>query len=171
MYTVERRLSERLLSGGSNIRISFFLLTTCTAYENAWNKLWPDLKGEKDFNYDPRQENTDFVKSIPEFQKCNEDVETWMACDEEDYGFQMLNDDEIVTSMPEESTPVDDETDEDEDNNSNETSKGPSNANAFSASETAIEWYEQQSECYPTKLLLLKIIRNIAAKNRRCTMV
>ncbi|GFW82603.1 uncharacterized protein TNCV_3491751 [Trichonephila clavipes] len=32
----------------------------------------------------------------------------------------MLNDDEIVTSMQEESDPVDDETDEDEYNNSNE---------------------------------------------------
>ncbi|GFT68905.1 hypothetical protein TNCV_1804371 [Trichonephila clavipes] len=43
----------------------------------------------------------------------------------------MLNDDEIVTSVQEESDPVDDETDEDEDNN--ECSKGPSNAGTFSA--------------------------------------
>ncbi|GFT08708.1 uncharacterized protein TNCV_662631 [Trichonephila clavipes] len=67
-----------------------------------------------------------------------------MACDAEDCGFQMLNDDEIVTSVQEESDPVDDETDEDNDNN-NESSKGPSNADAFSALQTAIEWYEQQS--------------------------
>ncbi|GFV60629.1 hypothetical protein TNCV_45811 [Trichonephila clavipes] len=53
-------------------------------------------------------------------------------------GFQMLNDDEIVTSAQEESDPVDDETDEDEDNN--ESSKGPSNADAFSALETSMEW-------------------------------
>ncbi|GFW15159.1 hypothetical protein TNCV_173061 [Trichonephila clavipes] len=50
----------------------------------------------------------------------------------------MLNNDEIVTSVREESDPVDDETDEDEDNN-NESSKGPSNADAFSALETAME--------------------------------
>ncbi|GFX43021.1 uncharacterized protein TNCV_436371 [Trichonephila clavipes] len=60
--------------------------------------------------------------------------------------FQMLNDDEIVTSMQEEFDPVDDEMDEDEDKN-NENSKGPSNADAFSTLETAMEWYEQQSEC------------------------
>ncbi|GFU89155.1 hypothetical protein TNCV_2896031 [Trichonephila clavipes] len=54
-----------------------------------------------------------------------------MACDAEDYGFQMLNDDKIVTSVQEESNPVDDETDEDK-NNNNESSKGPSNADAFS---------------------------------------
>ncbi|GFW60533.1 uncharacterized protein TNCV_568811 [Trichonephila clavipes] len=72
------------------------------------------------------------VQSTPGFQECDEDVETWVACDAEDCEFQMLNDDEIVTSVQEESNPVDDEVDEDEDNNNNESSKSPSNANAFS---------------------------------------
>ncbi|GFW92941.1 uncharacterized protein TNCV_3495741 [Trichonephila clavipes] len=61
-----------------------------------------------------------------------------MACDAEDCGFQVLNDDEIVTFVHEESDPVDDETDEDEDNN-NESSRSPSNADTFSALETAME--------------------------------
>ncbi|GFT32730.1 uncharacterized protein TNCV_2641391 [Trichonephila clavipes] len=40
----------------------------------------------------------------PGFQECDEkDVETSMACDAEDCGFQMLNDDVIVTSVQEES--------------------------------------------------------------------
>ncbi|PRD22123.1 UNVERIFIED_CONTAM: hypothetical protein NCL1_49955 [Trichonephila clavipes] len=86
-----------------------------------------------------REEITDFVQSIPGFQELDEDVETWMACDAEDCVFQMLNDDEIVTSAQEESDPVDNETDEDKDNNSNESSKGPSNVDAFSALETALE--------------------------------
>ncbi|GFT84509.1 uncharacterized protein TNCV_3672111 [Trichonephila clavipes] len=90
---------------------------------------------------------TDFAQSVPGFQVCDEeDTETWMTCDAEDCGFQMLNNDEIVTSVQEEFYPVDDETDEDEDNN-NESSKGPSNTDAFSALETATEWYKQQSEC------------------------
>ncbi|GFT98750.1 RNase H domain-containing protein [Trichonephila clavipes] len=64
----------------------------------------------------------------------------------------MLNEDEIVTSVQEESDPVDDETDEDEDKN-NISSKGPSNQinspsnAAFSALETAMQWYVKQSEC------------------------
>ncbi|PRD31964.1 UNVERIFIED_CONTAM: Jrkl [Trichonephila clavipes] len=117
--------------------------------KNAWSKLWPNLEGEKDFNDDPREEIIDFVQSIPGFQECDEDdVEIWMARDAEDFGFQMLNYDEIVTSMQEESDPVDGETDEDEDNNEN--SKGPSNADAFSALETAMVWYEQQSMFCPT---------------------
>ncbi|GFU17547.1 uncharacterized protein TNCV_617011 [Trichonephila clavipes] len=89
---------------------------------------------------------TDYFQSIPGFQECNEeDVETWIACDAEDCGFQMLNDDEIAISEQEESDPVDDETDGDEDNNNNESSKGPSKADAFSALQTAMERYEQQS--------------------------
>ncbi|PRD27081.1 UNVERIFIED_CONTAM: hypothetical protein NCL1_36332 [Trichonephila clavipes] len=81
------------------------------------------IKAEKDFNDDHRKEITDFVQSIPGFQECGEKyAETWMACDAEDCGFQMINNEEIVTSVPEESNPVDDETDEDEDNN-NESSK------------------------------------------------
>ncbi|GFW96739.1 DUF4817 domain-containing protein [Trichonephila clavipes] len=67
-------------------------------------------------------------------------VETWMACDAEDCGFQMLNDDEIVTSVQEEADHVGDEADEDGDNNNNESSKSPSNADVFSALETAMEW-------------------------------
>ncbi|GFS97697.1 uncharacterized protein TNCV_2558581 [Trichonephila clavipes] len=94
-----------------------------------------------------------------------------MAGDAEDGGYQMLNDDEIVTSVQKETDPVDDETDEDEDTTNNESSKGPSNTNAFYVQETAMEWYEQQSECYPIQLLLLLRIGDLAAKKQRCTMV
>ncbi|GFV54329.1 uncharacterized protein TNCV_4366041 [Trichonephila clavipes] len=107
------------------------------------------------------------LNTIPRFQESDEEnVETWMACDAEHCGFQMLNDDEILTSVQEESDPVDDETDEDKDSNNNESSKGASDADAFSALETAMEWHE----CCPTQLLLLKRIRDLAAK-KRCTMV
>ncbi|GFV89671.1 hypothetical protein TNCV_1576441 [Trichonephila clavipes] len=54
-----------------------------------------------------REKITDFVESISGFQECDAEV-----C-----GFQMLNNDEIVTSVQEESDSDDDETDEDEDNN------------------------------------------------------
>ncbi|GFU17207.1 transposable element Tc1 transposase [Trichonephila clavipes] len=72
-----------------------------------------------------------------------EDVETWMAYDAEDCGFQMLNDNETVTSVQEQSDPVDDETDEDQGSNNNKSSKGPSNADAFSVLETAMEWQKR----------------------------
>ncbi|GFX63530.1 uncharacterized protein TNCV_105371 [Trichonephila clavipes] len=59
---------------------------------------------------------TPIYSSSQRFQECDEDVETWRACDAEDCGFQMLNDDGIVTSVQEESDPVDFETDEDVNN-------------------------------------------------------
>ncbi|GFV05107.1 hypothetical protein TNCV_223211 [Trichonephila clavipes] len=62
-----------------------------------------------------------------------------MACDAENYSFQMLNDDEIGISLQEESHPVDDETDEGEDSDNNESSKSSSNDDAFSALETAMK--------------------------------
>ncbi|GFW22644.1 uncharacterized protein TNCV_2764561 [Trichonephila clavipes] len=75
----------------------------------------------------------------------------------------MASNSEIVTSVQEETDPIDDETDEDEDNN--ESSKGgPSDVDAFPAFEEAMKWYEQQTECCPTQLLLLKRIRDLAAK-------
>ncbi|GFX79890.1 hypothetical protein TNCV_557891 [Trichonephila clavipes] len=74
----------------------------------------------------------------------------------------MLNDDEIVTSVQEESGLMDDEMDEDENNNDDESSQGLSNAEAFSALQTAMEWYKQQSECCPTQLVLLKRIRYLS---------
>ncbi|GFX11578.1 uncharacterized protein TNCV_5141531 [Trichonephila clavipes] len=67
----------------------------------------------------------------PGFQEYNEDIETRMACDAEDCGFQMLNDNYSVNSVQEESDPIDE--------GNNESSKGPSKAEAFSALETAME--------------------------------
>ncbi|GFV07736.1 uncharacterized protein TNCV_4942381 [Trichonephila clavipes] len=117
----------------------FFWPTTCTVYEYVFEKCNADLGGEKNFNDDHREEFTDVVQSIPGFQDCDEeDVETWMACDAEDCGFQMLNDDEIVTSVQEEFDPVVYDTYKGKDNN-NESSKGPSNADTFSALGTAME--------------------------------
>ncbi|GFW20060.1 hypothetical protein TNCV_867661 [Trichonephila clavipes] len=44
------------------------------------------------------------ILGVPECAE--EDGETWMTCDAEDCGFQMLNDDEIMTSVQEESIQV-----------------------------------------------------------------
>ncbi|GFU87228.1 uncharacterized protein TNCV_738051 [Trichonephila clavipes] len=109
-FTVERRLSERLLSG------AFFV----------------NLEGEKDFSDDHREEITEFVQSIPGFQECDEDAE--------DCGFQMLNHDEIATSVQEISHLVDDETHEAEDNNDNKSNKGPSNAESNNQSAVLVNY-------------------------------
>ncbi|GFX51834.1 hypothetical protein TNCV_5015361 [Trichonephila clavipes] len=84
-YTVERRLSERLLSGASNIRTSFFVFVSPLHVLNT---------------------NT-FPNSAMLNSEAKNDGKT-----QEDCGLQMLNDDEIVISVQEESDSVEDETDE-----------------------------------------------------------
>ncbi|GFU04221.1 hypothetical protein TNCV_863491 [Trichonephila clavipes] len=97
--------------------------------QGGFEKRLPNLEGKKYFNDDHREENTDFVQSIPGFQECDEGVETpgWHAMPK------------TVTSVQEQSYPVNDKTNEDEDNNNNESGKAPSNANALSVLETAME--------------------------------
>ncbi|GFV03716.1 uncharacterized protein TNCV_1876641 [Trichonephila clavipes] len=121
--------------------------TSCLWNNNAWPYWTSDtqklLESEDTIRMDCQEGDTNFFQSIPGFQECDEeDVETWMACDTEDCGFQMLNDDKIVTSVQEESNHVDDETDEDEDNTTNVARVHE----MHSALETAMEWYEKQSE-------------------------
>ncbi|GFU59564.1 hypothetical protein TNCV_3185371 [Trichonephila clavipes] len=96
-----------------------------------------------------------------------------MACDAEDCGFQMLNDDEIVTSVHEESDPVDDKMDEDEDNNSNESRKVPSNADAFSTVRFHVlhEWHSViRTIAYPNGVLsqLIQINDVLLYMDQRC---
>ncbi|GFX15215.1 uncharacterized protein TNCV_2709201 [Trichonephila clavipes] len=94
-----------------------------------------------------------------------------MAYDAEDCRFQMLKDDEIVTSVQEESSPLDDETDEDQDN-SNESSEDPSNANAFSALEV---WFHilhgsQSGFGYPNNRIFERCPVPIDSDKRRSTV-
>ncbi|GFV72840.1 uncharacterized protein TNCV_1325511 [Trichonephila clavipes] len=75
----------------------------------------PSREREKDFKDDRREENTNIVQSIPDFQECNEeDVEIWMAWMHKIVDFKLLNDDEILSSLQEESNHVDDEVDKDQ---------------------------------------------------------
>ncbi|GFS55883.1 hypothetical protein TNCV_2924631 [Trichonephila clavipes] len=114
--------------------------------ENAWNKLWPDLEGEKEFNDNHREEITEFVQSTLGFQECDEE--------------------KTVTSVQEESDSVVDETDEDEDNNNNGSIKSPSNADAFSALETAVEWYELNQSTLPYSTTVVQENHTLPVKNK-----
>ncbi|GFS55442.1 hypothetical protein TNCV_1627151 [Trichonephila clavipes] len=78
----------------------------------------------------------------------------------------MLKDDEIVTSLQEESDPVDDETDEDEDNNNNESIKSPSNADAFSAVRFHILHGSQSVFGYPNNRVSERIRINVVLQYR-----
>lgn len=138
--------------------------------KNSWNKLWPpSVESEQETVEEiPRADLPEFVElfnSIPGFTDCNEkDAIDWINNDANDPGYQILDDDEIVSSLmiPGEENDNDDSS-SDEDSG---TCKKPSNAEAFAALETGLEWYEQQEESCPTQLLLLKRLRDLAATKR-----
>ncbi|GFV10770.1 hypothetical protein TNCV_1756081 [Trichonephila clavipes] len=77
----------------------------------------------------------------------------------------------LWTVCVEESYLVDDKTDEDEDNNHNESSKGPSNADAFSALETAMKGYEQQSECCPINFCCSSVSETLQRNEVACISI
>ncbi|XP_060865412.1 uncharacterized protein LOC132941393 [Metopolophium dirhodum] len=95
------------------------------------------------------------------FNDCNyDDAVYWLTTDVNDLGYQILVSDEIISSLQNE---VSDDSSSDESMN---TSKGPTSAEAFAAFETGLEWFQKQSECCPTQLLLLIRLRDLAVEKR-----
>ncbi|GFV53210.1 hypothetical protein TNCV_1065691 [Trichonephila clavipes] len=81
------------------------------------------------------------------------------------------NDDEIVTSVQEESNLVDDKTNEDPDNKNNESSKGPSNADSFSASRQLWNGTNNNQSAVLLNYCCSRESETLRRKNRRSTML
>lgn len=82
------------------------------------------------------------------FNDCNyDDVVYWLATDVNDLGYQILDIDEIISSLKNE------ESDDSSSDESMNAPKRPSSVKAFSAFETSLEWFEKQAKCCPTQLL------------------
>ncbi|XP_046629071.1 jerky protein homolog-like [Neodiprion virginianus] len=140
--------------------------------KNAWNKLWPPSEEtqaeiQEDISNCEKGGINEFVEifhAIPGFTECdNDDAENWLKDDANDPGYQILTDDQIVSSVLHDE---DSDSDDKHSDESVEASKQPSHGEAFGALETAMEWYEKQPECCQTQLLLLKRLRDLAAKKR-----
>ncbi|KAF0691200.1 jerky protein-like [Aphis craccivora] len=118
-----------------------------------------EFKTEEDLN--TLDDLIDLFNEIPGFKDCNyDDAVNWLTTDANDLRYQILNRDEIISSLQNE---------ESDDSSSDEiihTPKGPTTTEAFSAFETGLEWFEKQAECCPTQLLLLKRLRDLAAEKR-----
>lgn len=135
---------------------------------NAWKKLWVDSE-EPEAEIETDQNNlNDFVdlfNEIPGFDDCdNDDAIDWLTTDANDPGYHVLDDDEIISSLQNQSG--DEESDDSSCDESISESKGPSHAEAFAAFETGLEWFERQTECCPAQLLFLKRLRDLAARKR-----
>ncbi|GBN41886.1 hypothetical protein AVEN_198618-1 [Araneus ventricosus] len=89
---------------------------------------------------------------------------TWLDCDADDAGFQLMRDDEIIVQLRKPNSDDDNnETDEDE---VIETSK-ISKSDAFESFGKGLLWLEKQTDYDSTELMLLKHLRDRAAKLRK----
>ncbi|XP_053969096.1 jerky protein homolog-like [Anastrepha ludens] len=127
-----------------------------------------ELKNNEESDKDTDSMSTEnlqnMITKVPGCSECNvEDIEDWLHSDSIDPGFQLLSDDEIIQSTKEESYPVDSEDDND---STFELEAGPSASEAFACFETALNWMERQSECDHVDLLVVKRLKDLAAKKR-----
>ncbi|KAK9685160.1 hypothetical protein QE152_g38257 [Popillia japonica] len=91
----------------------------------------------------------------------------WLNNDTNLTGCTILSDDNIVKSVNE-ACPSDNDSDE---RNQDVNDTEPTHADAFTALDTALTWYERQAESCSTKLLLLKRLRDLVAAKRCSTIV
>lgn len=156
------------------------LLDCCYMVVEAWSSLtptnlsksWNKLLGTQDQEDESTLEDiVALFKELPGFSDCDwEDAQDWMGCDENDPGYQVLTDREIVDAVQNEED--DDEEDDDDVNiQDKRNSSRLSHQMALSAAETLIEWYQQEPNFCPAQMLLLRRMRDHAAVRRRSTLV
>ncbi|KAG8245417.1 hypothetical protein J6590_108198 [Homalodisca vitripennis] len=141
--------------------------------KNAWNKILEKTRENIEPKVTDQEDVDEFLElygEIPGFSECDiQDTEDWLTMDN-DPGFQILNDEEIVSLVLAEDTTQHD-SDEDCNTDTAESTKNrPSHEEAFSAFNTAMSWLEKQEESCPTQLLLLKRLRDLAAKKRSSSL-
>ncbi|GBM09716.1 Jerky -like [Araneus ventricosus] len=134
--------------------------------KRSWRKLVPYLENVDQSNDSVSVTVTELnglLKQIPGSRNCEKDVSSWLDCDNDDAGFQLISDDEIIAQVRKLNRDDDNyESDEDE---VIETSK-ISNSDAFECFAKGLMWLEQQTDSDSTELMLLKQLRDRAAKRQ-----
>ncbi|KFD52799.1 hypothetical protein M513_06290, partial [Trichuris suis] len=136
---------------------------------NAWNKILVGRASSVDpTDNDADKEMEEIMGALRDTSICNEcdkpDVDKWLACDSENQGFQIMNDEEIIEFISK--RPAGTEEDEEE----SEQAAFPSHSEAFRYLQGALGWYERQEECDLRQLLCLQNIRDLAAAKRRTSL-
>ena len=133
-------------------------------------KSWCKLLGESEPELS--SEHNSLQTDIEEFQEAfreldhdisQEEVAEWLNSDQNDQGYQLLSDSEIMQQVTGSGNEL--ESDEDEDCVT-EVGGGPSNSQAAEMLEKCLTWYEKQPEVSSTSLLHLRRIRDLAATKR-----
>lgn len=147
-------------------------LPQCTI-QRSWRKLAPYFDTEtktgeaaESVDDEGTSEFISLFAEIPGCENCsNDDVNMWLNSDANDPGFQMLSDEEIIAEAQSQIN-SESETDDEE---VTQTTK-ITNSEAFECFSKGMIWLEQQKGVDTTELLLLKRLRDRAAKQRLSTM-
>lgn len=141
---------------------------TVSNLKNGWNKLWPES------TIDPVPEETQSVSVDEIVELCNsgrqnenltaDEITDWLECDRLDGGFEMLNDEEIISRVTN-----DEGTNEEDDDEDHEPKPTTTHAEVETMLTKCMDWFELQEEANATQLLLLRKIRNIAAQKARAS--
>lgn len=186
-----KQLLRRLLSvdeDNVDVVLSFFkkmnLKECCYLVVDAWdlvkgetlNKAWNKVLNREsensitntdDYNLEDINE---LISKIQICQDCDDDdVKEWVTGDSNDQGFQIMSDDEIVQSILHISKQESEEN-ETEENLDVENDAEISHDEALHALETALKWFEKQTESDTVSLLQLKRIRDIAAMKKNSAL-
>lgn len=136
----------------------------------AWNRVLNRENENSITNSDDSilEEINDLMLKIQICKDCDDgDMKEWVTCDSNDQGFQIMSDDEIVENILQRNEQQEMQEDETEENLDVENDAGPSHDEALHALETALKWFEKQTESDTVSLLQLKRIRDIAAIKRK----
>ncbi|XP_054729301.1 jerky protein homolog-like [Anastrepha obliqua] len=121
-----------------------------TTLEKCWNKLWPNT--ESPSNNSDYVSQADVVTSTPSALSLenSETINEWLNCDENDCGYELLTDEQIINEVNDEEENNDyyDGTDNNNENGHNPTASFLRQEAKIVASnlEKCIAWYEMQDE-------------------------
>lgn len=111
------------------------------------------------------KEFAELFKALPGFSKCTlENAREWLKIDSRDPAYHILNEDEIVTSVKKFHFVKECDVSDLDDDDVAEGESYPTDTEAFNAFDVAMEWCELQKECSSEQLILLKRLKDLAAK-------
>lgn len=174
-----KQLLRRLLAADDEENMISFskkinLLDCCYMVADAWSQItrenlsraWNKILGNQDTVDEDLtlQEIVRLFEELPGFDECDlEDATEWLSSDN-DPGYQILTDNEILLAVQ----TIDEE--REEEGEPEEVSK-PTHQQALSAAETLMQWFEHEPNFRPTDMLLLRRLRDQAAERRSSNLV
>jgi hypothetical protein len=135
---------------------------TSMVLKNAWNRIM-DVHSMDTSGLEEESTETGnigmFLCTLGGFEACDtQNVEEWFGCDNDNDGFYIQTDEEIIQEIIGES----DSDDTEFDINETDSASSPSHTQAVEALEVVMNWLERQDGCNTADLLQLRLLRNKA---------